>query len=153
METLASSEALPLLSGAPELRWRGGRLYVYGAVSREVLEEVLERARSEVLAELELCLRLLGRYPRVPSSAPAWGVEFWEGELKGVEVIEVKTGTGRLSETQERLLEELRGEAERAREALGRPIEVSFRILRVELEGFEVPRRARVSEGTASGAA
>jgi len=54
-------------------------------------------------------------------------MEFWEGELKGGEVIEVKTGTGRLSETQERVLVELRGEAERAREALGRSIEVSFR--------------------------
>jgi hypothetical protein len=35
------------------------------------------------------------------------------------------------------------------RETLGKPVEGSFRILKVEMEGFEVPKRARVSSETA----
>ena len=44
------------------------------------------------------------------------------------------------------MFERLRAEAGRAREVLGKPIEVSYAVLRVELEGFEVPGRAIVSE-------
>ncbi len=57
----------------------------------------------------------------------------------------MKAGAGKLTKPQEYMLGKLREEAERAREALGRPVEVSHRIIRVELESFEVPKRARVS--------
>jgi hypothetical protein len=56
-------------------------------------------------------------------------------ELKGVEVVEVKAGAGKLSKPQEYMLGRLREEAGRAREILGRPVEVSYRVVRVELEG------------------
>ena len=79
---------------------------------------------------------------------PLRSVEVWEGELKGVEVVEVKAGQTRFSESQERALGRLREGVERVRETLGKPVEVSFRVLRVEMEGFEVPKRARVSPET-----
>jgi hypothetical protein len=64
-----------LLSGAVKLRWRKGRLYVYGQVSGEELEKALKQACSEVQAELEHHLRFLERasYSRVLGFAPARG--------------------------------------------------------------------------------
>jgi hypothetical protein len=138
------------LGGAAELRWRGERLYVYGVVGKEALEKALEQARGEAQAELERRLRLIGRleFLRSMGFTLREGVEVWEGELKGVEVVEVKAGAGKLSKPQKYMLGKLREEAERAREILGRPVEVSCRVVRVELEGFEVPKRARVSSET-----
>ena len=135
------------LGVAAELRWRGEKLYVYGVIGRETLEKALEKARSEAQAELERRLHLIEHLESLRSIGFALreGVEVWEGELKGVEVVEVKAGAGKLTEPQECMLGKLREEAERAREVLGRPVEVSYRIIRVELEGFEVPKRARVS--------
>jgi hypothetical protein len=83
--------------------------------------------------------------PRALGFAPREGVEVWEGELKVVEVVEVKTGAGRLSKPQECALESLRREAEKARKALGRQVEVSYRVLRVELEKLELPKRAHIT--------
>ncbi len=125
------------LGGAAELRRRGEKLYVYGAVGREALERALERARSEAQAELERSnrARVMLELSRVLGFAPREGVEVWEGELKGVEVVEVKAGAGRLSKPQEYMLGRLREGAGRAREILGRPVEVSYRVVRVELKG------------------
>lgn len=68
-----------------------------------------------------------------------------EGELKGVEVVEVKTGAGRLSISQGYAPERLRRKAERAYEALGRRVDVSYRVVRVELEKLELPKRAHIT--------
>jgi len=143
----AADKLRKLLSGAAELRWRESRLYVYGQIGEEELEKALKRACAEAQAELEHHLRFLkGKdYSRVLGFAPREGVEVWEGELEGVEVVEVKTGAGRLSKPQEYALESLRREAEKAREALGRRVEVSYRVVRVELEGLELPERAHIT--------
>jgi len=93
-----------------------------------LLEEACRRAR----------LALAERAPR-------------EGRLRGVEVIEIKTGTGRASEAQVRSLEALRREAEAARKALGRDLEVTYRVLRVRLPGFDVPGVAEVEEEAVEG--
>lgn len=141
-----------MLGGAVKLRSLKGRLYIYGAVSREELEEALERARREAQAELERRFlmkqeqKLRETLRETLGFVPSEGVAVWEGELKGVKVVEVKAGGSKLTEQQKRALERLRAEAERAREALGKPIEVSYTLLRVELEGLEVPRLASVSE-------
>jgi hypothetical protein len=65
-----------------------------------------------------------------------------------VEVVEVKTGAGRLSRPQEYALESLHREAEKAREALGRRVDVSYRVVRVELEKLELPKHARITTCT-----
>jgi hypothetical protein len=160
-EQLVASELRVMLSGAAELGWAGGRLRVYGQIDRAALEEALERVRGKVQAEVERqCFRQLldsERRSRWKSFGftPLRGfilpgrVEVWEGELEGVEVIEVKAGQTRFSEWQERALGRLREGVERVRETLSKPVEVSFRILRVEMEGFEVPKRSRVSSETA----
>ncbi|MCC6050168.1 MAG: hypothetical protein LM580_05655 [Thermofilum sp.] len=154
-EQLVASELRVMLGGAVGLGWAGGRLCVYGQIDRAVLEEALERVRGKVQAEVERqCFRQLldselRSYWKSFGFTPLRSVEVWEGELKGVEVVEVKAGQTRFSEWQERALRRLREGVERVRETLGKPVEVSFRVLRVEMEGFEVPKRARVSPETA----
>jgi hypothetical protein len=78
---------------------------VYGQIGEKELEKALRRACAEAQAELEHHLRFLkGKdYSRVLGFAPREGVEVWEGELEGVEVVEVKTGAGRLSKPQRAL--------------------------------------------------
>ncbi|MCC6004799.1 MAG: hypothetical protein LM590_10710, partial [Thermofilum sp.] len=51
---------------------------------------------------------------------------------------------GRLSISQEYTPERLRRKAERAYEALGRRVDVSYRVVRVELEKLELPKRAHI---------
>jgi hypothetical protein len=154
-EPLVASELRAMLGDSVGLGWAGGRLRVYGRIDRAALEEALERVRGKVQAEVESryfsqlldleqrgCWKAFGFIPRA-------GIEVWEGELKEVEVVEVKAGQTRFSEWQERAFRRLREGVERVRETLGKPVEVSFRILRVEMEGFGVPKRARVSSETA----
>jgi hypothetical protein len=154
-EQLVASELRELLGGAVGLGWAFGRLRDTGDFDWAALEEALERVRGKVQADVERqyfrqlldleergCWKSFGFIPR-------GRIEVWEGELKGVEVVEVKAGQTRFSESQERALRRLREGVERVRETLGKPVEVSFGILRVEMEGFEVPRRARVSSETA----
>jgi hypothetical protein len=154
-EQLVASELRELLGGAVGLGWAGGRLRVYGQIDRAALEEALERVRGKVQAEVERqyfrqLLDLEERsYWKSFGFIPRGRIEVWEGELKGVEVVEVKAGQTRFSESQERALGRLREVVERVRETLGKSVEVSFRILRVEMEGFEVPKRARVNSETA----
>jgi hypothetical protein len=154
-EPLVASELRELLGGAVGLGWAGGRFRVYGQIDRAALEEALERVRGKVQAEVERqyfrqLLDLEERsYWKSFGFIPRGRIEVWEGELKGVDVIEVKAGQTRFSESQERTLGRLREGVERVRETLGKPVEVSFRILKVEMEGFEVPKRARVSSETA----
>jgi hypothetical protein len=153
-EQLVASELRELLGGAVGLGWTGGRLRVYGQIDRAALEEALERVRGKVQVEVERqyfrqLLDLEERsYWKSFGFTPLRSVEVWEGELKGVEVVEVKAGQTRFSESQERALGRLREGVEKVRETLGKPVEVSFRVLRVEMEGFEVPKRARVSPET-----
>ena len=74
-----------LLGSAVKLRQRGSKLYVYGAVSREGLEEALEQARREARAELERRFRFIRKQKLLEALgfAPNEGVVVWEDELKG----------------------------------------------------------------------
>ena len=154
-EQLVASELRAMLGDSVGLGWAGGRLRVYGQIDRAALEEALERVRGKVQAEVERqyfrqLLDLEERsYWKSFGFIPRGRIEVWEGELKEVEVVEVKAGQTRFSESQERALGRLREVVERVRETLGKSVEVSFRILRVEMEGFEVPKRARVNSETA----
>jgi len=154
-EQLVASELRAMLGDSVGLGWAGGRLRVYGQIDRAALEEALERVRGKVQAEVERqyfrqLLDLEERsYWKSFGFIPRGRIEVWEGELKEVEVVEVKAGQTRFSESQERALGRLREGVEMVRETLGKPVEVSFRILRVEMEGFEVPKRARVNSETA----
>jgi hypothetical protein len=76
---------------------------------------------------------------------PPQGVEVWEGRLKGLEIIEVKTGTGELTTLQMQALHKLRMETEKLNKTLGRSLEVEYKLLRVELKDFELPKQARIS--------
>jgi hypothetical protein len=100
-------------------------------VERQYFRQLLD-------SELRSCWKSFG-------FTPLRSVETWEGELKGVGVVGVKAGQTRPSEWQERVLGRLREGVERVRKTLGKPVEVSFRVLRVEMKGFEVPKRAHIT--------
>jgi hypothetical protein len=75
---------------------------------------------------------------------PPQGVEVWEGRLKGLEIIEVKTGTGELTTQQMQALHKIRIETEKLNNILGHSLEVEYKLLRVELKDFELPKQARI---------
>ncbi|MCC5998122.1 MAG: hypothetical protein LM573_03510 [Thermofilum sp.] len=72
-------------------------------------------------------------------------MEVWEGRLKGLEIIEVKTGTGELTTQQMQALHKIRIETEKLNKTLGHSLEVEYKLLRVELKDFELPKQARIS--------
>lgn len=120
------------------LRANKGEVYLSRGkirIKRSVREEELASLLKEAChyAQLKLEKEQLHTSPKVLG-----------GCLKGVEIVEVKTGTGRASEVQRGYQEVLRREAEAARGILGRELGVAYRVLRVGLHGFDVPRVAEV---------
>lgn len=108
-----------------------GKLFVRKCVSREELERALEIARAMFVEEEELLRRL-----RCP---------VYRALLKGVEVLEVKTETGKLAPVQVEALRGLQRLQTKVESAVGRRIEVSYRILRIRFrDSLEIPRSALV---------
>lgn len=108
-----------------------GKLFVSKCVNRDELEKALEIVRAEPVRRVER-LDL--------SRRPAYRVR-----LKGVEVLEVKAGTGRLPPHQVEALRELRELLAKVESAVGRRIELSYKVLRVRfLDPFEVPHSALI---------
>ena len=112
-----------------EIYTKGNRIYIRKDIGKEELRAFVEQIQQEVQSEFDR---------RLPKA------EIFEGTLEGVEVLEVKTGMGRHSGAQREALKMLRNEALRAQEALSRSIEVTYRVLRIDLCSLEIPRTADI---------
>jgi hypothetical protein len=134
-----------------KIRCLGNKIYIYGQIDEATLKEKLKQAQNETQVELK---EFYTRHSRMLSTSaleealgfvPPQGVEVWEGRLKGLEIIEVKTGTGELTTQQMQALHKIRIETEKLNKILGHSLEVEYKLLRVELKDFELPKQARIS--------
>jgi hypothetical protein len=108
-----------------KIRCLGNKIYIYGQIDETTLKEKLKQAQNETQVELK---EFYTRHSRMLSTSaleealgfvPPQGVEVWEGRLKGLEIIEVKTETGELTTLQMQALHKLRMETEKLNKTLG----------------------------------